>query len=187
LALGIAKIRWLGSFLLHPLTTAFGFVLLTPSGIGFQEGAIVGIFLLLGVDIRLALTFAIPSRGLLLIEDLRYRCTSDCKIDSTSTLRYDEADQPQWPTTLSDQHDMRTAGLPHCGVIYTGRLVRESHPAHFLIPLNTVADEMLQNSSGPASLQSCRKSGKHSWSWHFFQAHDHQAPQRVCAGEFRKS
>ena len=70
LALGITKIGWLGFFLIHPLTTAFGFVPLTPSGIGFQEGAIVGIFLLLGVDIRLALAFAILSRALLIIEDL---------------------------------------------------------------------------------------------------------------------
>jgi hypothetical protein len=70
LSLGITKIGWLGFFLLHPLVTAFGFVPLTPSGIGFQEGAIVGIFLLLGVDIRLALGFAILSRALLIIEDL---------------------------------------------------------------------------------------------------------------------
>jgi hypothetical protein len=70
LALGITKIGWLGFFLLHPLITAFGFVPLTPSGIGFQEGAIVGIFLLLGIDIRLALGFAILSRALLIIEDL---------------------------------------------------------------------------------------------------------------------
>jgi uncharacterized membrane protein YbhN (UPF0104 family) len=60
----------LGFFLLHPLVTAFGFVPLTPSGIGFQEGAIVGIFLLLGVDVRLALGFAVLSRALLIIQDL---------------------------------------------------------------------------------------------------------------------
>jgi len=70
LAVGITNIGWLGFFLLHPLLTAFGFVPLTPSGIGFQEGAVVGIFLLLGVDIRLALAFAILSRALLIIEDL---------------------------------------------------------------------------------------------------------------------
>jgi len=70
LSLGITNIGWLGFFLLHPLITAFGFVPLTPSGIGFQEGAIVGIFLLLGVDIRLALAFAILSRVLLIFEDL---------------------------------------------------------------------------------------------------------------------
>ncbi len=70
LAVGITNIGWLGFFLMHPLITAFGFVPLTPSGIGFQEGAIVGIFLLLGVDIRLALAFAILSRALLIIEDL---------------------------------------------------------------------------------------------------------------------
>ena len=70
LALGITNIGYLGFFLLHPLITAFGFVPLTPSGIGFQEGAIVGIFLLLGVDVRLALAFAILSRSLLIIEDL---------------------------------------------------------------------------------------------------------------------
>ena len=70
LAVGVTRISWLGFFLLHPLTTAFGFVPFTPSGIGFQEGAIVGIFLLLGVDIRVALAFAILSRSLLVIEDL---------------------------------------------------------------------------------------------------------------------
>ena len=70
LAVGITKIGWLGFFLLHPLVTAFGFVPFTPSGIGFQEGAIVGVFLLLGIDIRLALVFAILSRALLIIEDL---------------------------------------------------------------------------------------------------------------------
>jgi hypothetical protein len=70
LSIGITNVGWLGFFLLHPLLTAFGFVPLTPSGIGFQEGAIVGIFLLLGVDIRLALAFAILSRGILILEDL---------------------------------------------------------------------------------------------------------------------
>jgi uncharacterized protein (TIRG00374 family) len=70
LAVGITKIGWLGFFLIHPLVTAFGFVPFTPSGIGFQEGAIVGVFLLLGIDIRLALVFAILSRALLIIEDL---------------------------------------------------------------------------------------------------------------------
>jgi uncharacterized protein (TIRG00374 family) len=70
LAVGITRVGWLGFFLLHPLITAFGFVPLTPSGIGFQEGAVVGIFLLLGVDVRLALAFAILSRALLIVEDL---------------------------------------------------------------------------------------------------------------------
>ena len=70
LSIGITQIGWFGFFLLHPLTTAFGFVPLTPSGIGFQEGAIVGIFLLLGVDIKLALAFAILSRILLIVEDM---------------------------------------------------------------------------------------------------------------------
>jgi uncharacterized protein (TIRG00374 family) len=70
LSLGITNIGWFGFFLLHPLITAFGFVPLTPSGIGFQEGAIVGVFLLLGVDLRLALAFAILSRVLLIFEDL---------------------------------------------------------------------------------------------------------------------
>ena len=70
LSIGITNVGWLGFFLLHPLITAFGFVPLTPSGIGFQEGAVVGIFLLMGVDIRLALAFAILSRGILIFEDL---------------------------------------------------------------------------------------------------------------------
>jgi uncharacterized membrane protein YbhN (UPF0104 family) len=43
---------------------------LTPSGIGFQEGAIVGVLLLLGIDARVALVFAILTRILLIVEDL---------------------------------------------------------------------------------------------------------------------
>jgi hypothetical protein len=70
LAVGITTVPWLGFFLMHPLITAFGFVPLTPSGIGFQEGAIVGVFLLLGVNVQLAVVFAILARGLLIMEDL---------------------------------------------------------------------------------------------------------------------
>jgi hypothetical protein len=70
LALGITQIGWLGFFLLHPLVTALGFVPLTPSGIGFQEGAIVGVFYVLGVAQPLALAFALLSRVLLVVEDL---------------------------------------------------------------------------------------------------------------------
>lgn len=70
LALGITQIGWLGFFLLHPLVTALGFVPLTPSGIGFQEGAIVGVFYLLGVTQSTALAFALLSRVLLVVEDL---------------------------------------------------------------------------------------------------------------------
>jgi uncharacterized protein (TIRG00374 family) len=70
LAVGITTIPWLAFFLMHPLITAFGFVPLTPSGIGFQEGAIVGVFLLLDVKLQLAVVFAILARGLLIIEDL---------------------------------------------------------------------------------------------------------------------
>jgi hypothetical protein len=70
LALGITQIGWLGFFLLHPLVTALGFVPLTPSGIGFQEGAIVGVFILLGVAAPIAAAFALLSRVLLVVEDL---------------------------------------------------------------------------------------------------------------------
>jgi uncharacterized membrane protein YbhN (UPF0104 family) len=70
LAVGITTLPWLAFFLMHPLITAFGFVPLTPSGIGFQESAIVGVFLLLGVKLQLAVVFAILARGLLIIEDL---------------------------------------------------------------------------------------------------------------------
>jgi uncharacterized protein (TIRG00374 family) len=69
LALGITKISWFGFFLMHPLVTALGFVPLTPSGAGFQEGATVGVFWLLGVDQPTAFAFALLSRVLLLIED----------------------------------------------------------------------------------------------------------------------
>jgi uncharacterized protein (TIRG00374 family) len=70
LALGITQIGWLGFFLLHPLVTALGFVPLTPSGIGFQEGAITGVFLLLGVPISVGTTFAILARVMLIVQDL---------------------------------------------------------------------------------------------------------------------
>jgi glycosyltransferase 2 family protein len=70
LALGITQIGWLGFFLLHPLVTALGFVPLTPSGIGFQEGAIVGVFVLLGMSMPQALAFALLSRVLVIVEDL---------------------------------------------------------------------------------------------------------------------
>jgi uncharacterized protein (TIRG00374 family) len=69
-ALGITEIGWLGFFLLHPLVTALGFMPLTPSGIGFQEGAIVGVFMLLGMNTPQALAFALLSRVLLIVEDL---------------------------------------------------------------------------------------------------------------------
>jgi len=70
LALGITQIGWFGFFLLHPLVTALGFVPLTPSGIGFQESAIVAVFVLLGMSTQQALAFALLSRVLLIVEDL---------------------------------------------------------------------------------------------------------------------
>lgn len=78
LALGIGQIGWLGFFLLHPLVTALGFVPITPSGIGFQEGAIVALVTVIlnvnGMSIETALAtataFAFLSRMLLIIEDL---------------------------------------------------------------------------------------------------------------------
>lgn len=69
-ALGITQIGWLGFFLLHPLVTAMSFVPLTPSGIGFQEGVIVAIFVLLGIAREQALAFALLSRVLVMVEDL---------------------------------------------------------------------------------------------------------------------
>jgi len=69
-ALGITQIGWLGFFLLHPLVTALGFVPLTPSGIGSQEGAIVGVLVLLGMSTPQALAFVLLSRVLLIVEDL---------------------------------------------------------------------------------------------------------------------
>lgn len=70
LALGITQIGLLGFFLLHPLVTALGFVPLTPSGIGFQEGAIVAVFTILGMNPAQAVAFALLSRVLLIVEDL---------------------------------------------------------------------------------------------------------------------
>lgn len=78
LALGIGQIGWFGFFLLHPLVTALGFVPLTPSGIGFQEGAIVAILTPIltagGMPLETALAataaFSLLSRVLLVVEDL---------------------------------------------------------------------------------------------------------------------
>jgi hypothetical protein len=70
LALNITQISLFGYFLLHPLITALSFVPLTPSGLGFQEGAIVGVLYLLGVSPEIGLAFAILARVLLILEDL---------------------------------------------------------------------------------------------------------------------
>lgn len=78
LALGIGQIGWLGFFLLHPLVTALGFVPITPSGIGFQEGAIVAVItavltaggMPLATALASAAAFALISRMLLILEDL---------------------------------------------------------------------------------------------------------------------
>jgi uncharacterized protein (TIRG00374 family) len=78
LALGIGQIGWLGFFLLHPLITAMGFVPITPSGMGFQEGAIVAVLTPVltanGMPVNVALSsataFALLSRVLLIVEDL---------------------------------------------------------------------------------------------------------------------
>ena len=70
LALGIDTVSWLGYFLIHPLITALSFIPLTPSGLGFQEGGVVGVLFLLGVDLKVGLAFAILARTLLILEDL---------------------------------------------------------------------------------------------------------------------
>ena len=70
LALGISQINWLGYFLIHPLITALSFIPLTPSGLGFQEGGIVGVLYLLGIGLEVGLAFAILARTLLILEDL---------------------------------------------------------------------------------------------------------------------
>jgi glycosyltransferase 2 family protein len=78
LALGIGQIGWLGFFLLHPLVTALGFVPITPSGIGFQEGVVVAVItavltaggMPLSTALASAAAFALLSRMLLILEDL---------------------------------------------------------------------------------------------------------------------
>ena len=78
LALGIGQIGWFGFFLLHPLVTAMGFVPITPSGMGFQEGAIVAVLTPVltanGMPVEVAKSsaaaFAVISRVLLIVEDL---------------------------------------------------------------------------------------------------------------------
>jgi glycosyltransferase 2 family protein len=74
LALGITlngnpAIAWLGFFLIHPLVTALGFAP-TPGGLGVQEGGVVVILQLFGVDPITAFSFAILARFLLIIEDI---------------------------------------------------------------------------------------------------------------------
>jgi hypothetical protein len=69
-ALGIAEVTLLGFFLIHPLVTALSFVPLTPSGMGFQDGATVGVLYLLGVPIAQGVLFALLARFLLVLEDL---------------------------------------------------------------------------------------------------------------------
>ncbi len=70
LALNIDQISWFGFFLLHPLITALSFLPLTPSGLGFQEGGLVGVLYLLGIDLKVGLAFAILVRTLTILEDL---------------------------------------------------------------------------------------------------------------------
>lgn len=70
LALNITQVSFIGFFLLHPLITALSFIPITPSGIGFQEGGLVGIFYLLGVGTEVSIVFALLARFLSVIEDL---------------------------------------------------------------------------------------------------------------------
>jgi uncharacterized protein (TIRG00374 family) len=70
LSLNITQISFTGFFLLHPLITALSFVPITPSGIGFQEGGIAGVFYLLGVKADVSVVFALLARFLLVIEDI---------------------------------------------------------------------------------------------------------------------
>ncbi|HEX9262508.1 MAG TPA: lysylphosphatidylglycerol synthase transmembrane domain-containing protein [Candidatus Bathyarchaeia archaeon] len=102
LALGITQVGLLGFFLLHPLVTALGFVPLTPSGIGFQEGAIVAVFTILGMAPAQAVAFALLSRILLVVEDLAgipqiAKSTSGLVFSKTSRL---DVKKPQNPTSL---------------------------------------------------------------------------------------
>jgi len=69
LALKIFQVDFIGFLLLHPLVTALSFVPLTPSGLGFQEGAVVGVLYLLGVSLEPSLAFALLARLLLVLED----------------------------------------------------------------------------------------------------------------------
>lgn len=71
-ALGItaADIPFFVFFLIHPLITALSFIPLTPSGIGFQEGALIGILFVMGIPIPTAVAFSILTRVLVMLEDL---------------------------------------------------------------------------------------------------------------------
>ena len=69
LALGIDQIPFIAYMFLHPLITALSFVPVTPSGIGFQEGAAVGVFYLLGVGMDVGLAFALMARAIVTLQD----------------------------------------------------------------------------------------------------------------------
>jgi len=62
MAIGISSIQFFDALFLNPLLTLLSFVPISPSGIGFQESGIVGIFAILGVGLSLSLWFAILVR-----------------------------------------------------------------------------------------------------------------------------
>jgi len=62
MAIGISSIGFFDALFLNPLLTLLSFVPISPSGIGFQESGIVGIFSVLGIGLSLSLWFAILVR-----------------------------------------------------------------------------------------------------------------------------
>jgi len=62
MAIGISSIRFFDALFLNPLLTLLSFVPISPSGIGFQESGIVGIFSILGIGVASSLLFALLVR-----------------------------------------------------------------------------------------------------------------------------
>ncbi|WP_319579377.1 lysylphosphatidylglycerol synthase transmembrane domain-containing protein [uncultured Methanospirillum sp.] len=62
MAIGISSIQFSDALFLNPLLTLLSFVPISPSGIGFQESGIVGVFSILGIGLSLSLWFALLVR-----------------------------------------------------------------------------------------------------------------------------
>ncbi|HWQ63730.1 MAG TPA: lysylphosphatidylglycerol synthase transmembrane domain-containing protein [Methanospirillum sp.] len=62
MAIGISSIQFSDALFLNPLLTLLSFVPISPSGIGFQESGIVGVFSILGIGLTLSLWFALLVR-----------------------------------------------------------------------------------------------------------------------------
>lgn len=62
MAIGISSIKFSDALFLNPLLTLLSFIPISPSGIGFQESGIVGVFSILGIGLTFSLWFALLVR-----------------------------------------------------------------------------------------------------------------------------